>query len=439
MTTSTLTRLHESAPFATIATPAEGSGRFRIRVISAGIGSSGVYPAETLKAAAEARVFAAGTHMYLDHPTESEAWERPERSVRDLAAVLTSDAVYVDEDGGALDAEIEVFTPWRQTIAEMLKTIGVSIRASAEVTESDAQGRPIIGRIIEAQSVDFVTKAGRGGKVLSLIESARSVGRAVARGVAEATANDRREQLADLVKNAHGAEGTWVWVRDFDDTTVWFEVEAPDDYSTYQQAYTVTDDVATALTGERTEVRAQTSYVPVTATADEATSVPSRPAGQSTATESQEDTMATTQIEESRLAQLEKDAGRATALESERDAAVRRAEEAEARAAKALQEANEATAERIVREAFDTAGVTAPKTVARLAASAPLTESGDIDVEALKQSAEESAAEIAEASGAGRVRGLGGSTQPNGDGEDLSEAELDAELAAISGRTVKEA
>lgn len=255
--------LAESLKFAEAAKPAEGPGRFRIRVISAGVGSSGVYPAEALKLAAAEGVFKAGTHVYIDHPSESEAYDRPERSVRDIAGRLVTDAVYVDEDGGALDAEIEVITAWRATIAELLETIGMSIRARAEVKENDAQGRPVISRITEALSVDFVTHAGRGGKVLQLIESARTVTRAVQRGIAEATANDRREQLAALVRAAHGDEGFWTYVRDFDASTVWFEVSGPESTAIYAQTYAVTDDVATALTGDPAEVRATTTYVPV--------------------------------------------------------------------------------------------------------------------------------------------------------------------------------
>src|SRR5690606_28277939 len=152
-------------------------------------------------------------------------------------------------------------------------------------------------------------------------------------------------------------------------------------------------DGVLTLSGERTEVRIQTTYVPVD------------PAGQSTTTqESKEDTMP--QIEETRLRQLEADASRATVLETEKTEAVKRAEEAERKLAEARQSANTAVAQRVVREAFDAAGVAAPKTAARIAASAPLTESGAVDEEALKIAAEESAAELAESSGTGSPRGL---------------------------------
>lgn len=429
--------LSESRPLAEAATPADGpKGRISVGIINPGWGSSGYYSSDVLEAAARDRVFAAGTHMYINHPTAQEAFDRPERDLNTLAAVLTEDARW-DATSGALVAEAQVFSTWREPIAEMADVIGVSIRGAAEVEEGEADGRRgrIITRLVEGASVDFVTKAGRGGKILQVLESARA-------DVTEASNRERSAELERLVKDAHGGDNTWVWLRDYDDEarTVTFDVENGDSAGTYQQGYEVADDIATALTGDRTEVRVRTEYVPVTQQAEEATpSVPSRPAGQSTANEStQEDTMATTQIEEGRLAQLEKDAGRAPVLESERDAALKERDEAREALVEARKTANAATAERVVREAFDAVGVTAPKTAARLAERAPLTESGVVDEDALKTAAEESAAELAEASGAGTVRGMGGTTSPAGEG-DISESDLDAELAKIAGRTVKEA
>ncbi|WP_163540830.1 hypothetical protein [Occultella kanbiaonis] len=429
----------ESTAFAQAATPAEGTGRLRVRIINEGVGSSGAYPRETLEAAAVANVFHKGLHVYLDHPSVTESYDRPERSVKDLAGALATDAVY---ESGALYADLEVFSTWRAAISEMADTIGLSIRASAVVEDGEYAGQqlPVVKEIAEAYSVDFVTKAGRGGRVMEVIESARATTRAVARGVAEATVNDRREQLNALVKDAHGdADNKWVWVRDFDDTTVWFEIETNDDMGIYAQGYELTDDVATALTGDRVEVRVRTEYVPVTTptpATEAAPSVPSRPAGQSTANESKEDTMATTQIEESRLAQLETDAGRATALETELTEARRERDEARQEVTESHREADTATAQAVIAAAdyefndLEQAG---------LMANLPLVaESGRLDRDAFTTRVTEAAATAAEAAGAGTVRGLGANRTAQESG-DLSIEEMDAELARISGRTVKEA
>lgn len=502
--------LDESRPVAQALRLAEGPGRFLVQLITPGWGSSGFYSQEVIEQAAVDRVWPAGTHMYLDHPTESEGYERPERSVRDLSAVLTEDARW-DAATAALVAEVRVFSAYRTQLAEMLDTIGVSIRGAAEGEMGEAEGRRgrIITRLIVGESVDFVTHAGRGGKVLAVLESdrrrvheSRNVGQwvesrihrdftvtademfgdgrlsreeritlsgaigdalsafvarieadapelytrdlwdeppmaaaqaiesAVRRGVGEATVNDRRERLSALVKSAYAGDETWVWVRDFDDTNVWFDIESPETVGTYSQAYTVADDVATALTGERTEVRAVTTYVPVT------------PAGQSTTTqESQEDPML--QIEEARLRQLEADAGRVTALETERDTAVRERDEATHNLAEhttreklrpvvtAIVVASESLPPMIVQRVISevTSGLQADATE----------ESAKATATAARTTAEAEAAAIAEMFGAGKPRGLGGTTNPPGSGDPVSEADVNKAVARAFGHEIKEA
>lgn len=128
---------------------------------------------------------------------------------------------------------------------------------------------------------------------------------------------------------------------------------------------------------------------------------------------------------------LEEAEAQVTALMTERDTLKARAEEAERTLAR---QAHISTATGIVAEAFSALDVNAPKTVARLATQYTLTESGEIDKEALQTLASESAAEIAEQRGAGEVRGFGHGTSATG--EDISESDLDAGLARISGRQI---
>lgn len=425
------TELKESTPLVRegLQQPAgeAGGGRIRVSLITPGWGSSGYYSADVLEAAATDRVFPAGTHMYMNHPSATEAYDRPERDVKDLAAVLLEDAVWTP--GQALEADAMVFSNWRAPLAEMAPYIGVSIRGAAEVEEGEAEGRRgrIMTKLVEGSSVDFVTKAGRGGS-FEVLESAWSQGHTG--DVSEAMSHDVRDALNTLVNDAYRVKGedssVYTWVRDYDaDTsTVYFELEGAES-GIFAQGYTTGDGgIPNALSGDRTEVRVETSYVPVD------------PTGQSTTTqESEEDTMP--QIEEARLRTLEADAGRVPTLENERDTAVQRAEEAERQLAEARKSANAAIAQRVVAEAFDAHDVDAPKTAARLAANAPLTESGEVDTEALKTIAEESAAELAEASGAGTPRGISGDPGKDND-SDISEADLDRELAKLTGREIKE-
>lgn len=140
--------------------------RARITIISPGQGSSGYYPCETVAEAAP--LFTKGMHMYLDHATESERAERGVRSLEKLVAVFESDAEL--GPNGALLADVKIMPAWQPFVREAYPYIGVSISASGEVEESE-YGRTIT-RLTAVESVDFVTKAGRGGKIDALLESA---------------------------------------------------------------------------------------------------------------------------------------------------------------------------------------------------------------------------------------------------------------------------
>lgn len=148
-----------------------------IKLIKPGWGSSGYYSADVLKRDGP-RVFTPGVKMYWDHPTESEESERPERSLRDLAAELVSGAEYQETGprGPGLYARAKVFGPYREAINELGPHIGVSIRALGRARHGEADGRqgPIIEQIVAGKSVDFVTVAGAGGEIVGLFEAARS-------------------------------------------------------------------------------------------------------------------------------------------------------------------------------------------------------------------------------------------------------------------------
>jgi hypothetical protein len=152
---------------------AKSTGKMLVQFISPGWGSSGYYSPQVLQEAASNRVIPAGTHMYADHPTDEQRRSRPERSIRDLMAVTTSDAKVAPN--GALVGEVRVVAPYQGLLADLRENIGVSILGDAtDVYEGEAEGRR--GRIIEGlakvHSVDFVTRAGRGGAILSLLEAA---------------------------------------------------------------------------------------------------------------------------------------------------------------------------------------------------------------------------------------------------------------------------
>lgn len=423
-------QVHETAPLSEAGTGTPKSGRMKVRAISAGVGSSGYYSPEVIEQAGKDQLIAEGTHLYLDHPTDVEAHERPGRSVKDIAAVFTEAASY-DADTQSLVGEIKVMAPYRALIEDLAPHIGLSIRGSAtDVTEGEVDGKkvPVIEGLHSIDSVDFVTKAGRGGHVIELLESADTNRRALDHGIAEATVNDTREALQTVLRDTYGAgERTYVWVRDFDDTTVWFEVENADNSGLFAQTYEQADTTV-SLTGDRTEVRVRTTYVPVT-----------RPDSNTPTTEAdQEVTMGNIQIEESEHKRLTETAGRVDALESENatlkteNATLKEADAARVRADRARV---------IVGARAQEAGVTfTDREVKGFLADIVVKEDGNLDEDAFTKLVDEDAAAKKKAVGEGAVSGFGGpvGVVTDTDGE-LTPQLVESQIGSAFGRAVKEA
>lgn len=422
-----------------------GAVRRPIQIITPGWGSSGYYSAEVLERAAANRVIPKGTHMYLNHASESERTDRPERDIEKIAAVLVEDATW---DGNRLIADAELMGPHAEMIEALKPYIGVSISGSAtDISIGEAEGRrgPIIEDLAKVDSVDFVTRAGRGGMVL--LESARpSVVNALAvgHGISESTANETRELLFNALREKFPGEKVWVWVRDFDETTVWYEHETTEDCGTFSLAYSLSDDGVVTFSGDPVEVRAETNYVPVppSATRTEETQMTENtpaagtepattessgatpdtapgtaPVAETTHTPSQEETMTTDNTP---------GAGGSAPTQETAHAAPRNPREVmeaqmreQGRQIALLRASQQAVG--IVREVL-AAGWIGEAQSARLTteltaeATLPLTEAGELDEAALRaralarlDEAETEAAEILSSAGVGSVKGLGSS------------------------------
>ena len=450
--------IHESCRALEAVSETGQHGRIKVTLITPGIGSSGYYSQQVLENAGKDRVFKKGTHVFFDHPSETEQFDRPERSVRDLAGVFAEDAYW---DGAGLVAEAHVIGAYRDLITDpvFVDAVGMSIRATAETRAGEVDGKKttIITRLDEGISVDLVTRAGRGGRIAAVLESART-------RVDEATSNDTREALNAALRAAYGAEDVWLWLRDFDDTTAWFTREDADSSAIYQQAYALADDGTAVLAdGDPIEVRARTEYVPVTAATEAAevgapakaaltemllacpldrahadgraitrwvevaankafgidltealylngdrnqrlsavsppTSVPA-PAGQPITQESKEDTIMP-EISEAQLANLTEAAGRVPTLESEREQAIR--ERDEAREALAQRDRGDLITATI--NAVEGSNSLTSLERDGLAARVP---AGDVDTAALTAAVEAAVAESAQRAGAGAITGFG--------------------------------
>lgn len=162
--------LHESGK-------TKGTGkRRRAKLIAADVwGSSGYYPAAVLERDA-ADVFVPGTKMYENHFTEAEEWERPEGDVSKLVGKLTSYGIYEPDnvEGPGVYADVEFYDSYVERINEIGEDVGLSVRGNGTSEEGEVAGRygRIVTQLLNINSVDVVTSAGAGGKLVSILESA---------------------------------------------------------------------------------------------------------------------------------------------------------------------------------------------------------------------------------------------------------------------------
>jgi hypothetical protein len=211
----------------------------------------------------------------------------------------------------------------------------MSIRASgtAESGERDGRTGPVITSLTEGVSVDVVTRAGAGGKLVALLESARAtVHEALPGGL---VADDLEQRLDDAL-------GPDSWVHDFTDEWVVYRAYEDGDSHLVQQGYVADEQGRITLTGTPTRVSRRVTY--------DAQIPPSSLAGvaQESIQEEEEPTMAQIQIDEAEHKRLNDAAEKVSVLESERAAAIERAEQAEAQIAEAHAAADTATVDRII-------------------------------------------------------------------------------------------
>ncbi|MDN5687122.1 MAG: hypothetical protein L0G94_10685 [Brachybacterium sp.] len=384
--------------------------RYRARLIEGERwGSSGYYGRDMLERDGP-QVWPAGTQVYMDHPGVTEQHDRPERSVRDLAGKITSTPVY-EADG--LYADIEFYPHIAPVIEAMWEDVGMSIRAAgtAETGERDGRTGAIITSLSEGVSVDVVTRAGAGGKLVALLESARAtVHESLPGGL---VANDLEQRLDDMV-------GPEAWVVDFTDEWLVYRTWDGDDRALVQQSYVADEQGRITLTGTPQRVSRRVTY--------DAHNPPATSAGVAMESHQKEEPiMAQIQIDEAEHKRLTETADKVAAMEAERDAATKRAEEADAKIAEADKKAETSTVSRIVGEA----GVEFSKWErAGIESALPRTEDGALDEAAFTERVKEAATEKAAVSGHGRPHGLGHISEST---TDYTEADLDGVLGIQKG------
>ena len=147
---------------------------FRVRLISAGQGSSGLYTTELLERDL-AVALPKGSKVYFDHMSETEMWEGRARSLQGLVGVFETDPV-LEGDAGFAEVRFYQNSPTYQNvpefIAEALNDIGVSIEIHSGVIGPEG--------VVEAlhysphNSLAIVTNPGARGRVEALAENFRT-------------------------------------------------------------------------------------------------------------------------------------------------------------------------------------------------------------------------------------------------------------------------
>ncbi len=150
---------------------ANGNGTITVKIIAPGWSSNNIYYSDDLLKRDGPGAFPSGTHAYWNHPTAAEDIDRPERSLRDLAAVTVTDAKFESHGraGPGLYARIKAFLPFSDRIRDIASSIGVSIRAQGETEFGTAEGRKgtLATALTQGLSIDFVTRAAAGGLVFA--------------------------------------------------------------------------------------------------------------------------------------------------------------------------------------------------------------------------------------------------------------------------------
>lgn len=140
-----------------------GKLKVRIRLISVGQGSSGFYPAETLRRDGPS-AFPAGTKLFYNHPSVQE--QESHRDVRLIFGQTISDAEFVESEQ-ALYADAEILNRDADFIRDIMESADLSIEAGGSIED---------GNVIELEyhptnAVALVPEGGRDGKITGLIEA----------------------------------------------------------------------------------------------------------------------------------------------------------------------------------------------------------------------------------------------------------------------------
>jgi len=156
-----------------------GKNRWRARIVQVGAGSSGFYTEAALRDTGPA-AFPVGTKINADHQGFDASFEHPSGSITTLMGAIVTEPEFVaatESIPAGLEADVEFGTQWSPFVEQFHEILGMSINAYGWGDQLTEAGLPIIEGFIPdpLNTVDVVTVAGAGGKLMALQESYKGI------------------------------------------------------------------------------------------------------------------------------------------------------------------------------------------------------------------------------------------------------------------------
>lgn len=144
---------------------------YRVRIITAGQGSSAFWPVDVLQRDLELAL-PVGSQSHMNHPTPSEEWQFPSRRADTVIGKKLTPVEYVASEQ-SFYADYEFDAKLKTTLEQFFDVLAMSVYLYTEADPGDAHGLPtdIITRIVPhpVNSCDMVAHAGANGAIVSKV------------------------------------------------------------------------------------------------------------------------------------------------------------------------------------------------------------------------------------------------------------------------------
>ena len=153
-----------------------GKRVWNARLIASGVSLNGKYYSGEMLESTGPAAFPVGTLVHADHQTWSEAYDRPEKSVKTIIGAIATEPKLDTVDGvEGLYANVEFTEEWAPRVEQIAPFVGLSISTQyiADETAEREDGVETVAAFVPfpTNSVDLVTVPGAKGKLLRALES----------------------------------------------------------------------------------------------------------------------------------------------------------------------------------------------------------------------------------------------------------------------------